>query len=60
MSPRPDYIERRISFDLARQRARREHVQPCDCSYCITTERIDARFRAIIERNRAQETGIDF
>ena len=57
---RPDYIERRISFNLARQRARREHVQPCDCSYCITSERIEARIRAIVERNRAGDQGINF
>ena len=52
--PRPAYIERKIDFQLARQRAKRTHPQPCDCDYCISQDRVEAILRARIEAQRRQ------
>jgi hypothetical protein len=57
---RPDYLERRIDFHLARQRARREHPQPCDCPYCITTARIHERLMENANKGRPAWDGIPF
>jgi hypothetical protein len=46
---RPDWLERKIDFQLARQRAYRTHVQPCDCDLCITSEEIHRRLQERIE-----------
>ena len=57
---RPDFIERRLDFTIARQRARRTHVQPCDCGYCITSERIETRMRETIARQRQGQSEAPF
>ena len=46
---RPDFIQRRIDFQLARQRAKRTHPQPCDCGYCISQDRVEAIIRRRLE-----------
>ena len=45
----PEWLQRRIDFRLARQRAKREHPQPCDCGYCISQDRVEAIIRKRIE-----------
>jgi len=57
---RPEYLERKIDFHLARQRARRTHPQPCDCPYCITSEAIERRLRANLERNASAWSEVPF
>jgi hypothetical protein len=59
-SRRPDHIQERIDFHLARQRARRTHAQPCDCPYCITTARIHELIQANAERNKPTWEDIPF
>jgi hypothetical protein len=49
--PRPEWLERKIDYTLARQRARREHDQPCDCPYCLTSARVE---ELIAERIRLE------
>jgi hypothetical protein len=51
---RPAWIEQRIDFHLARQRARRTHPEACECPYCITSAQIERRIRAkIAAQNQA-------
>lgn len=57
---RPEYIERRIDFHLARQKARRTHPQPCPCPYCVTSEQIEAKLRERIEQGKDYAQEIDF
>jgi len=57
---RPDFIQQRIDFHLARQRARRTHAQPCPCPYCLTSEEIARRIKANVERNSATWEEIQF
>lgn len=49
---RGDYVQERIDYHLARQRARREHPQPCECPYCIDTAAIHRRLQENAERGR--------
>lgn len=58
--PRPDYLEQRISYHLARQRARRTHKQPCECPYCIDSEAIERRLRENIARNASAWSEVPF
>lgn len=55
--PRPDYVDAWVAFRLAQQVARRDHDQPCDCPYCISSERIRELLQARVaaERERAGE-----
>ncbi|HET9870449.1 MAG TPA: hypothetical protein VFR02_08140 [bacterium] len=57
---RPAYIEERITYHLARQRARREHPQPCTCHYCIDSATREAMIRRNIERGQATYEEIPF
>ena len=41
-----DYQEERISFHLQRQAHTRNAPPGCRCVYCLTTEEIEAEFRA--------------
>lgn len=45
------HIERR-ELARAKAKARREHPQPCDCSLCITPERVDAIIKARVAAAR--------
>lgn len=57
---RPDYITRRIELRRARQVARRSHLQPCDCPYCISSERVRERLAANLARNPGASREIPF
>lgn len=46
---RPDFLQRRIDFQLARQNAKRTHPQPCACPYCIAQDRVEAIIRKRVE-----------
>lgn len=37
---RPDFRARRIALERARRKARATHAQPCDCTYCISADRV--------------------
>ena len=53
---RQEWLQRRIDFRLARQRAKRTHPQPCDCGYCISQDRVEAIIKARLEA-QARATG---
>lgn len=57
---RPTYIEDRINYHLARQRARRTHEPECTCPYCLDSAKIEALLRARIEANRPAWEEIEF
>jgi hypothetical protein len=60
MTRRPDYIERRIDFQIQRQRAKRTHPQPCDCPYCIAQDRVEELIRERLAANPGAGEAVPF
>ena len=57
---RPAYLAAKIALERARREAWRTHVQPCDCPYCISRERVAELVQAAIARNAATEQEVPF
>jgi hypothetical protein len=60
MARRPDYIERKIDFQLQRQRHAREALPGCVCPFCLKDGDVLRTIQARIEAERAAAPPVPF